>query len=84
MSTPLNPITPSLVNCPAGFKTAAGACLPCEIGTYNAAEGAIECMSCGGDKTTYSTGNYDNCLTVGTWNICRELLVVEVILFCCN
>ncbi|XP_063675082.1 sushi, von Willebrand factor type A, EGF and pentraxin domain-containing protein 1-like isoform X2 [Bolinopsis microptera] len=45
------------VKCPAGYKTVDGACEACEIGTYNAAEGATECIACDGTKTTYGTGS---------------------------
>ena len=45
------------MKCPAGYKTVDGACEACEIGTYNAAEGATECIACDGTKTTYGTGS---------------------------
>ncbi|KAL5262342.1 hypothetical protein ACHWQZ_G007910 [Mnemiopsis leidyi] len=66
------------VKCPAGYKTVNGACEACQIGTYNAAEGAIDCIACEGDKTTYGTGStkqdqcYDLCtvpdIAAGTLN----------------
>jgi len=55
------------VKCPPGYKTENGACVACEQGTYNAASGAIACIECDGDKTTYGTGStkadqcYDLC-----------------------
>lgn len=47
----------SSAKCPAGYKTVNETCEACEIGTYNGAEGALECLACDGDKTTYGTGS---------------------------
>ena len=56
------------MKCPAGYKTVNGTCEACEIGTYNGAEGAIDCIACGGDKTTYGTGStkQDQCYELCT------------------
>ncbi|XP_063688328.1 low-density lipoprotein receptor-related protein 1B-like [Bolinopsis microptera] len=56
------------VKCPAGYKTVDGACVACEIATYNAAEGASDCIACDGDKTTYGIGStkVDQCFDLCT------------------
>ena len=66
------------VKCPAGYKTVDGACKACEIGTYNAAKGAIECLACEGSKTTFGTGSTkaDQCYDLCTVPEVRYFLVV--------